>query len=118
MPFVYAVRQNEGRVELWIDRGEKQASKDVFDRLHVQTKEIEWAFEGELSWHRLDDKRGCRIARGLTLSGYRSQESGRPDIQDAMNGAMVGLEKAFTPHLKEIKIELPRPKRRSHEPLG
>jgi hypothetical protein len=106
MPFVYSVRQKEGRVELWIDRGETGTNKEIFDRLHAQKKEIEHAFGGELSWHRLDDKRGCRVGHVLTPGGYRSDESQWPKIQEAMIEAMARLENALAPHLAKLKTEL------------
>ena len=64
------------------------------------------AFGGPLSWQRLDDKQGCRIAYTTTAGGYRSDESKWPAIQDAMIDAMARLEQALTPHLEKLKTEL------------
>jgi hypothetical protein len=108
LPFVYAIKQAEGRVELYIDRGTGKTAenKRMFDWLHKHKNEIEQAFGGELSWQRLDDKQGCRIAHTLTVGGYRSDESKWPQIQDAMIEAMGRLEKALAPHLEKLKTEL------------
>jgi predicted type IV restriction endonuclease len=108
LPFVYAIGQDEGKVELYIDRGadQKAANKDIFDRLHGQKKEIEGSFGGELTWQRLDNKRACRIAYTVRNGGYRSDESEWPPIQDAMIDAMARLEAALTPHLARLKTEL------------
>jgi hypothetical protein len=107
LPFNYCIGQDEGRVELWIDRGADQAetNKRIFDRLNSQKKEIESRFGGGLSWQRLDNKRGCRIAC-VTSGGYRSDESKWPEIQDAMIDTMMRLETALTPHLADLKTEL------------
>jgi predicted type IV restriction endonuclease len=108
LPLNYAIGQDQGRVELWMDRGadQNEANKRIFDRLHSQKKEIEGAFGGELSWQRLDDKRGCRIAHITTVGGYKSDESRWPEIQDAMIEAMTRLEKALASHLAKLKTEL------------
>lgn len=108
VPFVYAIQQEEGRVELFIDRGSGQAAenKDIFDRLNKHKDQIEAAFGGVLSWQRLDNKQGCRIAHTVTTGGYRSDEAKWPGIQDAMIDAMIRLEQALTPHLMRLKAEL------------
>jgi Domain of unknown function (DUF4268) len=109
VPFVYAIGQHEGRVELFIDRGAddgKEANKGIFDTLHGHKAEIEQAFGGELSWQPLEGKRSCRIAYKTTAGGYRSDEAKWPAIQDAMIDAMIRLEQALTPHLAKLKTEL------------
>jgi hypothetical protein len=108
LSFNYVSLQDAGKVELYIDRGTGKAeeNKRIFDRLHSRKAEIEGAFGGELSWERLDDKRGCRVAHTATAGGWKSDESKWPEIQDAMIDAMGRLEKALAPHLAELKTEL------------
>jgi hypothetical protein len=108
LPFVYAIGQGEGRVELYIDRGAGKAAenKELFDRLHRHKEEIEQSFGAPLSWQRLDDKQACRIASDVTGGGWKTDESKWPQIQDAMIEAMGRLEKALAPHLGKLKTEL------------
>jgi hypothetical protein len=108
LPLTYAIGQDEGRVELWIDRGAGKATenKEIFDRLHEHKGEIEGAFGCELSWQRLDEKQGCRIAHITTTGGYKSDESKWPEIQDAMIDAMIRLENALSPWLAKLRTEL------------
>jgi predicted type IV restriction endonuclease len=107
MPLVYVVKQEEGRVELFIDRGAGKTveNKRIFDWLEKRREQIERAFGEKLSWERLEGKQGCRIAYSTTGGGYRSDESQWPRVHDAMIEAMVRLEKALTPHLAELKKE-------------
>jgi serine/threonine protein kinase len=109
LPFVYAIQQGQGRVELYIDRGAGMAAenKELFDSLHQHKDEIEKAFSGLLSWQRLDDKQACRIAYEVTGGGWKTDESKWPQIQDAMIDAMARLEKALAPHLEKSKTEMP-----------
>ena len=104
LPFVYAIGQHEGRVELYIDRGTGTVAenKDIFDRIHRHKEDIEKTFGDQLSWERLDDKQGSRIAYTTTAGGYRSDESQWPAIQDAM----IRLEMALAPRLEKLKTEL------------
>jgi hypothetical protein len=108
LPFTYTIGKDEGRVELYIDRGTGKAAenKELFDGLKKHKEEIEKAFGGGLDWQRLDDKQGCRIAHTLTPGGYRSDESQWPAIQDAMIDAMIRLEQALAPHLAKLKADL------------
>jgi hypothetical protein len=107
LPFVYAVKQHEARIELFIDRGAGTAAenKEIFDRLCERKAEIEKTFGGELSWQRLGGKQGSRIAYTLSTGGYKSDEGKWPAIQDAMIDAMLRLEVALTPHLEKLKTD-------------
>ena len=105
--FNYVIRQDEGTVELYIDRGAEDvdANKRIFDRLLVNKEEIERAFGGELSWQRLDAKRSCRVAHTFVVGGWRSDEAKWPEAQDAMIDGMVRLEKALKPQIAILKPE-------------
>lgn len=107
----YVIKQDAGRVELFIDRGAGKAEKNkgIFDCLLKHKEEIERTFGDKLSWQRLDDKQGCRIAYTVTVGGWKSDNSKWPDIQDNMIDAMVRLERALKPQigslLKEFSLE-------------
>lgn len=107
--FNYVVRKDDATVELYIDRGLGQAelNKEIFDWFYARKESIENRFGGPLSWQRLDEKRGCRIAFNATLGGYRSDETNWPAIHHQMVAQMVQLESALRPHLQAIKNELP-----------
>ena len=54
-------RDKQFRVELYIDTGEKDRNKQVFDRIHVQKAGLEAELE-PMSWERMDNRRASRIA--------------------------------------------------------
>jgi hypothetical protein len=98
----YAIRQHDGQVELYIDRGVQEENKAIFDSLLSSRETIETDFGGALDWQRLDDKRASRIAHVIGLGGWRD-EAKWPEIQDAMVDAMIRLEKALRPHIARLK---------------
>ena len=50
------------RVEAYIDFGDADTNKALFDRLHAEREDLERAFGESLSWERLDERRASRVA--------------------------------------------------------
>lgn len=50
------------RVELYIDQGDKDTNKRIFDELRLRREEVESEIEEVLSWERLDERRASRVA--------------------------------------------------------
>lgn len=105
LTYNYVIRQHDGDVELYIDRGKDRdtENKSIFDSLAESKDAIEAAFGGSLDWQRLDGKRACRIKNNIGLGGYRD-ESQWPEIQVAMVDAMIRLEKALRSHVAKLKV--------------
>ena len=61
--FIFAFsRGRRFRVELYIDTGDKEKNKVVFDHLHANRDRIHGTIGDQLSWERLSEKRSSRIA--------------------------------------------------------
>jgi hypothetical protein len=91
-------------VELYIDRGEKEENKNIFDALMLKRADIESTFGESLSWERLDEKRACRIKHVLSTGSFLSPESEWSKIQEAMVAAMAKFEKALNPAIDLLKL--------------
>ncbi len=106
LSFNYVVRQHEGDVELYIDRGKDadEENKDIFDTLIASKSNIESAFGDPLEWERLEGKRACRIKKRMEIGGYRDDEAEWPVIQDTLVDAMVRLEKALKPCIGKLEV--------------
>lgn len=48
-------------VEVYIDRGEREANKSLFDALAIEKPSLEAQFQEPIAWERLDDRRASRI---------------------------------------------------------
>lgn len=58
-------RHGRLRVECYIDTGEKEQNKQIFDKLYMRRNEIQAELgnvRGSLEWERIDEKRASRIA--------------------------------------------------------
>jgi len=53
---------NRVRTEFYIDQGDEQKNKALFDLIYQDKEAIESQFGEKLEWERLDEKRACRIA--------------------------------------------------------
>lgn len=103
--FNFVIRQHDAHVELYIDRGKgaEEENEKIFNTLGYVQKAIDEAFGEPLSWERLEGRRASRVAKRLSVGGYRDEEKW-PDIQDAMIDAMIRLEKALRPHIEKLQL--------------
>jgi len=97
----YVLRKTDARVELYIDRGEADANKRIFDQLHAQKAKVEQIFGAPLEWQRLDDRRAARICFVVSGAGLSDQERW-PDLQDRLIDAMVRLEQSLRAEIKKL----------------
>ena len=99
----YAIRMEDAQVEVYIDRGDAEQNKQIFDALYEHKTEIEAAFGEPLEWQRLDVKRASRVRLLLADGGLLDQQHWS-EIQDRMIDAMIRLERAFKPEIQRLKI--------------
>ncbi len=87
------VSKSYARVELYINRGSKEANKEIFNLLFEQKESVESAFGGELVWERKDDKIVSRIKS--ELSDIDSFDVNKQDAFEFMIGMAERMEKAL-----------------------
>jgi len=97
----YCVRSHDARVELYIDdnRDEGERNKKIFDGLEAKKEKIEEVFGEPLNWEALEGKRACRISKAIEGGGWQDEDSW-PEVHEKMVDAMIRLEKAVRPYLK------------------
>lgn len=100
LSYGYSVVMDRGIVNLYIDNGIKEWNKDEYIRLFEHREEIEQAFGEPLEWHLMPDQKSSYIR--FTVSGYdlRNREIW-VEFQDKLIDAMIRLENAFRPFIKD-----------------
>jgi hypothetical protein len=96
-----AFTQQGLRAEVYLDLGERNENKEVFDALYSHRDDIERDFGEPLSWERLEERRASRV--GI----YRETTIASPpeELAEARNWAirkLVNLKKVFAPRLEKL----------------
>ena len=95
------VSNTYSRCELYINRGNREENKEVFDYLYKSKEKIESEFGGELIWERLDDKVVSRIKAQLDGVSY-FEENDWKTMNSYMVDVSVRMEKSFREHVKKL----------------
>lgn len=97
-------RRKRFRVELYIDTGDKERNKHLFDMLHNRASEIQTELKdvpGSLEWERIDEKRASRIA--LYHEGaITDAEEELASLRNWAVDAMIKFQKVMDKHLSEV----------------
>ncbi|MDA2930003.1 DUF4268 domain-containing protein [Acidobacteria bacterium AH-259-O06] len=87
------------RVEVYIDQGDADKNKSLFDDLFEHKETIESECQTQLQWERLEDRRASRIAIYRDGSIEDSDEELR-DIHSWMIENLLTFKKVFVPKIK------------------
>jgi hypothetical protein len=103
---VYRINMHEARIELYIDRGQERAQDNIkiFNFFNNHKDDIEEQFGKSLVWDQAEGLQACRVTYHVINKGYREPEAEWPSIQDEMINAMIKLEKAFRPFIRQMQI--------------
>lgn len=104
VPYNFVVSGQYARVEIYIDRGNKEENKQFFDYLFDKKDSIESDFNHALVWERLDDKRASRIKYETQGNIFDKEQWDK--MSDFMVDAMIRLEKTFKSHILKVNTEL------------
>jgi CBS domain-containing protein len=97
LAFAFA-RDKRFRVELYIDTGDAERNKLIFDALDQQKEAIETALGEPLSWERLEGKRASRVAlyREATIN---DGDAALQNLQEWAVPAMIKFRAVISEHL-------------------
>lgn len=97
----YTVRMDDAQIEMFIDLGNAERNKRIFDNMLAQKEQIEALFGKPLDWQRLDNKQGCRIRYIFDGGGLLHKEKWA-ELQKAMIDGMVDFQKAIQPVINQM----------------
>ena len=89
------------RVEVYIDGGDKEWNKQLFDRIEERKHEIESQIAGDFEWERLNEKRACRISV-FRQGSIDDDEETLEEIHNWMIDRLIAFERVFGPILAEL----------------
>ena len=101
--FNYVIWKDSAGVELYIDTGEQEQNKAIFDALFAEKQVIETEFGDSLSWERLDEKRASRIRKAWEGHGGLYDPESWPELHDMMITAMCRFDEIFRKRLRRLK---------------
>lgn len=90
------------RVELYIDQGDAETNKQIFDALAASRQDIEQEFGEPLEWARLDDRRASRIAL-YRAGSIEDDEDTLTEIRIWMIERLLKIRKVFSLRLRSYK---------------
>lgn len=93
------------RAEIYIDRGEQDENKRIFDELKKYESEIEVKFSKPLNWERLDDKKASRIA--IYCDGFiNTSDSELEELHKWHIESLLEFKNVFMPEITKVLNKL------------
>ncbi|MEX0344832.1 MAG: DUF4268 domain-containing protein [Rhizobiaceae bacterium] len=99
-PYNLIFSRSEARVELSLQRADKEENKWLFDQLFEQKESIEEEFGDELDWRRMDEKKSSRIQYAQPFDGFNRENW--PEMIEWLGTNISRLEKSFGTALKAL----------------
>jgi hypothetical protein len=98
----FVVTGSNARVEVYMQRPNKEENKFIFDELTNFKEQIENEFGDSLIWERLDERKGCIIRyRQDDVSIFNEEDW--PKMIEFLVDAMIRLEQAFRDPILQVK---------------
>jgi len=104
LAFVWAFKSNNRiAIELYIDTGDKNENKRIFEELEKHKEKIENEIKG-LSWEKLEEKRACRIAIYKNIKGNIKSisEEDYPEIIKWASEIMKQFTNVFSKYIRKL----------------
>ena len=98
----YVVLKDHARVELYIDTHDADRNRAIFKKLVQHRETVEREFGGSLDWECEEWRRATRICYRIRGHGGLRDRDRWTELQDAMIDAMVRLEKALGPLIRQL----------------
>jgi hypothetical protein len=105
----YLILNKEAAIDLYIDVGDHDKNKHIFEMLAQQRDEIEAEFGDKLDWRRLDDRCASRVVKVYRGYGSLREREKWATLQDLLIDAMIRFDKGVA----TLRFELMRRHRTS-----
>lgn len=96
------ISKTYARSEVFINRGDKEENKKIFDYFYSHKVEIEKEFGASLIWERMDNKVTSRIKYQLeNVNAFEKEEW--PKINEFLIDATVKMQKVFVTKVRDLR---------------
>lgn len=102
--YSYLIWKDGAGIELYIDTGNYDTNKVIFDALFAQRDEIEREFGEPLNWQRLDNRRASRVMKRWDDRGNLTERDKWDELQETLIAGMTQLEHVLKKRLQQIKV--------------
>lgn len=94
---------NRIRTELYVDFGDRDRNKALFDALYERRSQVESALKGALSWERLDAKQACRVS-SMREGSILASEDQLLEYRSWLVSQLLAFRQAFGPLLADRSL--------------
>ena len=99
------ITNTNARSEIYIDRGNNDENKKIYDLFFAKKEQIENDFKGELTWKRLDDRRASKIeSQRAKVNISKEEDWGK--ITEFLIDSAIRMHAVFIKHIPEIRAQL------------
>jgi hypothetical protein len=98
----YLILKDGAAIDLYIDVGDQERNKAIFDALFAEKEAIEQDFGEALDWRRMDDKRSSRIVKIYRGHGSLHEQDRWESLQNLMIEAMIRFDKALRMRIQRV----------------
>ncbi len=100
VPYLFSFNKDISRVELYIDVGNKEENKKLYDFLYKNKNAIEKSFGDELNWNRAEEKKASFVYKTIDKSPYHKEDWAEiiaklSDMMPLFEGAIAGWLKKY-----------------------
>jgi len=99
------ISSNYCRSEIYINKGDKEFNKEIFDFFYNQKDEIETEVGKKLTWEKMEDNKTSRIKLELSGVSYFDKDDWNK-MNEFLVDASSRMEKAFRKPIKELNNKL------------
>jgi hypothetical protein len=97
----FSPRRGIARVEVYIDRGDGDLNKQLFDALATMSDAIQTDLAESLEWERLDNRRACRIS-AVRDGSIDDDPDSLEELQGWMVDRLLAFKQVLTPELQRL----------------
>lgn len=104
VPMYIAVSNESVRTEIYIDTGDKEKNKKIYDYFFAHKDQIESDFKGKLLWQRMEDNKVSKVENWLREVNVSKKEDW-DKITEFLIESAIRMHAAFKKHIQGLRSQ-------------